>query len=167
LVWLVVGLHFLTDTGTDLAPVLFLGATWLILACAGVSLFLTSPGGLRSRTWRRWWLAAGAVGALGPALLMTDIALMVRLYLCEGQVAAYATGVAPGTTETGHEPRSVGLFRVDGTEEYHGTVYLYTTYDFLDRCGLAYVSTGAAPPTLGRTRTRHLYGPWYCFRWRF
>jgi hypothetical protein len=166
--WLLVALPFLTDTATPFPFDLCLGAAWLALASVWFVLTIVSAAaGLRSTPWRRWWIAAGVAGLIGPTLAVTHLGLVVRLFLCERQLTAYATGVAPGTGDFLHDPTTVGLFRVDGTEEYQGAVFLYTNTDFLDRDGLVYFPGGTDPPSPGRIRTHHLYGPWYLFRWHF
>jgi hypothetical protein len=165
--WLLAALPFVTDTATPFPIAFWLGPAWLALAGIWCLFPFFSSTGLRSTPWRRWWIAAGVAGLIGPTLAVTHLGLVVRLFLCERQLTAYATGVAPGTGEFLHDPTTVGLFRVDGTEEYQGAVFLYTSTDFLDRDGLVYFPGGADPPLPGRIGTRHLYGPWHRFRWHF
>jgi hypothetical protein len=166
LVWLVVALPSLTDAGAAYPLSLFLGGAWALLAWAWVRLPLLSLGRLRSRPWRRWWLTAGAIVTSGAVLAMTDLGTIARLYLCERQVTAYVTSVAPKTAEFQHEPRGVGLFRVVGTGESHGTVTVETTTGFLDRHfhGLVYAPKAEGELPMGKIQSRHLYGPWYAFR---
>jgi hypothetical protein len=166
-IWLVTALPFLSDATTGFPLGLLLSSVWLVLACSWLVLPFVWEGGLRSRSWRRWWLAAGAVGAFGLVIGMTDLGLMVRLFLCERQMIAYTARVAPETTEFQHAPRAVGLFLVDGTQEYQGAVYLYTSGGFLDREGVVYYPRGTNPPQPGRISADHLFGPWHRFRWRF
>jgi hypothetical protein len=164
--WLVAALPSLTDTGYAIPFDLLLIAAWYLVARFWFRLPYTSPAGLRSRPWRRLWLAAGSIVVLGPVLGLTDLGLMVRLYLCEPQVAAYVAGLAPKTAEFPHEPRAVGLFQVVGTWGSPGGASMQTTTGFLDHRlhGLVYAPGHAGPLVYNKHRTSHLYGPWYAFR---
>jgi hypothetical protein len=166
LVWLAVSLPSLTDAGAAYPLSLLLGGAWSLLAWVWVRLPFVALARLRSRPWRRWWLAAGAIVMSGAALAMTDLGTIARLYLCERQVTAYVAGVAPKTAEYQHEPRGVGLFRVVGTGESRGIVTVETTTGFLDRHihGLVYAPQAKGELPMGKIQSRHLYGPWYAFR---
>jgi hypothetical protein len=165
-VWLLVALPEVTNAAGTFPLDLCLALIWLVLAVAWFILPFVSPGGVRSGPWRRWWLAAGVAGAIGLVFGLTDMGLRARLFLCEAEVAAYVTCVDPGTHEHFEPPESVGLFRVDETEEYGGAVLLYTQGGFIDRYGVAYVPPGAGLPP-GTRVERHLYGNWYHFKWKF
>src|SRR4051794_14752740 len=74
-VWLIVGFPFLTDAVTDFEVGLALAASWLFMAVVWVIIPFASPGGLWSRQWRQWWLAAGTAGVVGLGLGLTDVGL--------------------------------------------------------------------------------------------
>jgi hypothetical protein len=162
--WLLAALPFLTDTATPFPFDLCFGATWLALAVAWLVLSIVSAAGLRWAPWRRWWIATSVAGVIGLTVAATDFGLVVRLFLCERQLTAYATAVAPGTSDVLQESTSVGLFRVEKTEEYGGAVFLYTNSK---QSGLVYFPGGTSPPYRGGMKTHHLYGPWHLFRWKF
>jgi hypothetical protein len=143
--WLLVATPFLTDANCFFPIALPLAASWLVLGAAWLLLPFVSPGSISSRAGRRWYVATAA---------------------SDPWVRTYVADVAPGTRDALHEPRWVGLFRVNGTEEYDGVVMLYTGWDFLNRQGVAHVLPGKSPPEWFR-RVRHLYGPWYTFEWKF
>jgi hypothetical protein len=163
--WLLVAIPFFADTATPF-PLLDLcfAAAWIALACAWFVSPIVSAAGLRWAPWRRWWIAAGVAGVIGLIVAATDLGLVVRLFLCERQLTAYAAAVAPGTSDVLQEPTSVGLFRVDKAEEDRGAVYLYTNSH---QVGLVYFPGGTSPPYRGGMKTHHLYGPWHLFRWKF
>jgi hypothetical protein len=168
-VWLVAALPFLTDTaGVDLFNFNFwLVIAWFLLTWHWLRVPFASPVKLRSRPSRRLWLMTGAVCVLGAILIMTDLGLVARLYLCERQVVAYVSGVAPKTSEFPHEPRRVGLFQVVGTGgSPGGMVTLSTTTAFNDNRfhGLVYLPGHEGPLVYNKSRTNHLYGPWYALR---
>jgi hypothetical protein len=161
--WLFFALLFLTDVSPGLAGVV-LFFTWYGLAITWLALPLV--GSLDSRAARHWWLTAGVAGCLGLVLAFTDIGLIARVAVCRPSLEAYAARVAPGTSDALHEPRWVGLFRVDGTKEEDGVVVLYTSHGFLDRYGLVFTPSGKEPPP-GVRLGRRLIGPWHTFRWKF
>jgi hypothetical protein len=161
--WLLAALPFLTDAACNVLAGLVLLASWSFLAVAWLAVGVVS----RSRTSRLWWLAAGVAGGLGAALAFTDIGLVARVAVSRPWLDAYARQVAPGTA-VAHEPRWVGLFLVEQTEEEAGVVFLYTSRSFLNRNGVAWVPPGQGTTRLG---SRHihdcLHGPWHGFEWNF
>jgi hypothetical protein len=162
--WLVIALPFLTDAACIFPAALFLLATWVVLAVAWVVVGLAGwPRSLRSRPW--WFVAVA--GCLGAHLSFSDAGLIARVTLSRPWLDAYAREVAPGTAAA-HEPRWVGLFLVEQTEEEGGVVFLYTSRGFLDRHGLAY-APGVRRKSLfgGRIIDRPLDGPWHTFVWSF
>jgi hypothetical protein len=166
--WLVAALPFLTNASCNLFVGFALAATWLLLAGAWLVLPLGMPGVLLQRAGRRRWLAAGGAGCLGLVLAFSDIGLMIRIALCEPSLSGYAAQIPPGGGKPLHGPRPIGLFLVDGEENYQGIVFLYTSSAFIDREGVAFVPTGTTPPSqIPRRRLRHLYGPWHWFSWKF
>jgi hypothetical protein len=78
----------------------------------------------------------------------------------------YARSVPPGTSESMHDPRWVGLFLVDGTEEHQGAVVLYTSHSWINRHGVMYDPSGAQRPPKFRN-VAPLVGDWYRFEWKF
>ncbi len=162
--WLLVALPFVTDAACPLFATLGLAIHWLILAFAWL-FGLWAPFLVRSSSARRWWLSAGIAGLLGLLLAFTDVGFMFRVALSERALGAYVATVPSGTKNSSHSNRLVGLFLVDGTEENNGAVVLYTSSGFLDRYGIAYVPPGAIPPS--GVSVKHLFGPWYRFKWRF
>jgi hypothetical protein len=167
-IWLLVAIPFLTDAASPFPIGCGLALSWFALAVAWWTMPFVSAGGIFSKPWRQHWLLAGIAGALGLCLAFTNIGLIARLYLCDRQLAAYATSFAPGAREVDRDdPAIIGLFNVEETEEYQGAVYLYMGWGFLDRGGLVYFPGIGAPPNPGRISTHHLYGPWHRFRWRF
>jgi hypothetical protein len=111
-----------------------------------------------------WWLAVPATAIFGAALQVADVGLTLRVALCEDSLDRFVATVKPGG-KGDHEPRWVGLFRVDYVQEYEGGVYLFTSDSFINQNGVAHLPNGA--PVAPRMRVRHLYGPWYNFEWRF
>jgi hypothetical protein len=164
--WLVVALPFLTDASCFFLIALVLAGSWLVLGVAWLGLPLVLPAALSTRSGRGWYLSAAAAGLLGLVLAFSDLGLVARVAVSDPWLTAYAAAVPPGTQERPPEPRWVGLFRVNETDEQDGVVMLYTSQDFLNRQGVARVRPGKTPP--GRVRlVRHLYGPWYAFEWHF
>jgi hypothetical protein len=167
-VWLVAALLFLTDTAGfypfNIDSCLIIA--WWLLTLLWLRVLFNSRAKLHSPHWRRLWVMAGVVCVLGAMLVMTDLGLMARLYLCESQVTAYVSGLAPKTTEFPHEPRRVGLFQVVGTWGSPDMATLRTTTGFYDRGfhGLVYLPGHEGPLVYNKSRTSHLYGPWYVFR---
>jgi hypothetical protein len=157
--WLLVATPFVTDIDCDLFIGLILFFSWCVLAVVWLGL------GYEARPLSRWWLSAGLAGCLGPALTFTDAGLAARVALCRPWLDAYAEGVAPGTHDFPEEPHRVGLFLVDGTEEYDGAVLLYSG-GFINRTGIAYVPEGQEPPA-HLLHVRRLTGQWYGFVWKF
>jgi hypothetical protein len=163
-VWLVLALPFLTDVGCNFLVALFLAGTWLLLAVAWLVVGLARlPRHLPSRSW---WLAAAA-GCLGPCLMLTDAGLRARLEVSRPRLEAYAREIPTDTGDCYHEPRWVGLFRLDGTENRGGAVFLYTSHSFLNRHGLAYVPTDDRSRDFSRIRVHPLHGEWCRFDWKF
>src|SRR5579883_1330806 len=77
--WLLVALPDLTDAAAAIPFAAYLAVIWLVLAVAWFVLPFVSPGGLRTKAWRRWWLAAAAAGMTGLVLGFTDMGLRARL----------------------------------------------------------------------------------------
>ncbi len=163
--WFLAALPFLTDAACNFLMAGVLAISWMILALAWVCALLMRHSLLNSASARRWWLSAGLAGLLGLLLVYTDLGLLLRVALSERELNAYNAAVPSGTRNIIHSNRQVGLFLVDGTEEINGVVVLYTSSSFLDRHGVVFVPDGAIPPS--DLSTRHLFGPWYSFRWRF
>jgi hypothetical protein len=117
---------------------------------------------------RIWWLSAAVAGGFGIFLSFTTIGLQLRIALSESALTDYALQVVKNGGEFSHKPRPVGLFFVDGEEQYEGVVFLYTSQSFINREGVAYVPPGVnAPQQIPRHRLRPLYGPWYICYWLF
>jgi hypothetical protein len=166
--WLVAALPFLTDASCNLFVGFALSGTWLLLAVAWLVMPFSMPAFLLQRAARRRWLAAGFAGSLGLILAFTDVGLMIRIALCEASLSGYAAQIPPNDGNSLHVPQPVGLFLVNGEENYQGIIFLYTSSAFINREGVAYVPPSTLPPSqLPRRRLRHLYGPWYCFTWKF
>jgi hypothetical protein len=163
--WLLVALPFVTDVTTSFPVDLVLSAGWLMLISVWLGIPFISSADFQSPRWRRWWLAAGCAGLICGTLAFTDIGLIVRLYLCETQLNAYADTIEPGAVEHFDDPITVGSFHVDETDEYNGVVAVYTCHGFLNRYGIARIPEGASTPPWLRG-FRHLYGQWYSFEWR-
>jgi hypothetical protein len=163
--WLLAALPFLTDAACQFPVAGVLAITWMILALAWLCGLLLAQSVLRSSSARRWWLSAGLAGLLGLLLAFTDVGFLLRVAISERALNAYVAAVPAGTTNAIHSIRQVGLFLVDGTEESNGVVVLYTSSSFLDRQGVAFVPEGVIPPQ--HLSMKHLFGPWYSFRWRF
>jgi hypothetical protein len=95
---------------------------------------------------------------------VTDLGLTLRVALCEAALRDYAAKVsAEGVRD--EPPRWVGLFQVEEATVFDRGVYLYTSWSFLNRHGVAHLPPGSKPAP--RTSLRHLYGSWYSFEWRF
>jgi hypothetical protein len=167
--WLVLALPFLTDASCPMFVGFALTGTWLVLAVFWFAVGLQFWDGLTSsRATKRGWIAAGVAGALGVLLAFTHVGFMVRIAMCESALRNYIAQIQPGDGEFLHEPRPVGLFRVDGEENYRGVVFLYTSCAFLNREGIAYMAPEINPEwEIPRHRLRHIYGPWYWFYWKF
>lgn len=163
--WLLAALPFVTDAACEFIASMLLAVTWMILAFAWLCGLLAAPFLFRSASARKWWFSAGLAGILGLLLAFTDVDFMLRVALSERALSAHVASVPPGTQNSIHPNRLVGLFLVDGTEESGGAVFLYTSSGFLDRYGVAYVPDGAIPPS--HLSMKHLFGPWYHFKWRF
>ena len=162
LAWLLLSLPYLTDAGVDFYAWLIIAGGFVVIG-GGWTLFFV----LRLLTLRApsaWWLVPPLALAAGYAIGTTDAGLALRLALCEPRLRAYAEAVPPGDA-VAHEPERVGLFSVDEAWEHEGAVYLFTSWGFLNRHGVAYNPDGARPPE--RIRTHHLFGPWYQFTWGF
>jgi hypothetical protein len=125
-----------------------------------------SRGGLSTGAGRAWYVAAAAAGVLGLVLAFTDVGLIARVAASEPWLTAYVEEVTSGSGESPLPPRWVGLFDVQGTLEEDGAVVLFTSVDFIDRQGVAYLPPGKRLPPRCRG-VRHLYGPWYRFDWKF
>jgi hypothetical protein len=164
--WLLLAIPSLTDVASSFVAGSLLAVGWLVFALAWLLLPLFRPGALGSPAGKQWYLGAAAAGVLGLLLAFTDVGLRLRVAASEPPLRAYAAAVPPGGYGSLHEPHRVGLFLVDGTEERDGVILLYTSAGFLDRYGVAY-NPGAKPLPAGRRQLRHLYGPWYSFRWKF
>jgi hypothetical protein len=162
--WLLLALPFLTDAACNVFAGLFLFGTWLLLAVAW--LFVGLVGLPHSLSSRLWWAAAVA-GCLGVGLAFTDAGLLVRVALSQPWLEAYARQVPLDSRDTLHEPQWVGLFRVDGEENRGGAVFLYTSYGYLNRYGLAYIPSEQAFHQFSRMRKRPLLGEWHVFEWKF
>ena len=160
--WLLTALPFLTDVSSGLLAGFFLFFAWWMLAIAW---FILLMGSFRSRRARCWSLSAALAGSLGLGLAFTDIGLVARVALCRPWLDTYASQVAPGTEESIHKPRWVGLFLVDGTEEKEGTVLLYRG-GFINRNGLVCIPPDKRSPSHVR-HIQHLFGPWHRFEWKF
>ena len=188
--WLVVALPFITDAACDMFVAIVLGFTWMALALSWLCglfavpfIFRSSLARLilktfgvtedeivqflpRSSSGRLWWASAGLAGLVGLLLAFSDAGLILRVALSERALNGYVAAVPPGTKNSSHPNRLVGLFFVDGTEESNGVVALYTSSDFLDRQGIIFVPDGATAPG-SFWDLRHLHGKWYRFRWHF
>jgi hypothetical protein len=168
IIWLLAAIPFLTDTGPAISFDfnVSLVMTWWLLALLWFRVLFASRAKLHSRPWRRLWVMAGVVCVRGAILVMTDLGLAARLYLCERQVIAYVDGLAPKTAEFPHEPRRVGLFQVVGTWGSPDGASLQTTTGFHDGRphGLVYLPWHEGELVHNKSRTNHLYGPWYVFR---
>jgi hypothetical protein len=161
--WLLAALPHLTDAACPLPVGLLLFATWVLLAVSWLAVGVFS----RSRTGRLWWLAAGVAGCLGVVLAFTDIGLIARVAVSRPWLDVYARQVTPGTAAA-HEPRWVGLFLVEQTEEEGGVVFLYTSRGFINRNGLAYVPQEEGTVRFGGRRINdRLHGFWHSFEWKF
>lgn len=188
--WLVVALPFITDAACNMFATFVLGFTWMVLALSWLCGLFAVP--FLSRAWlarlilktfdvtedeivpflfrsspaRLWWASAGLASLLGLLLAFSDAGLILRVALSERALNAYVAAVPPGTQNSSHPNRLVGLFLVDGTEESNGVVALYTSKEFIDRHGIIFVPDGATAP--GHLwDLRHLHGKWYSFRWHF
>ena len=110
------------------------------------------------------WFSVPFAGALAIGLALTDWGLMLRVALCEAELADYAATVSAEGLPA-DLPGRVGLFHVDWVTTYDGGVYFYTATSFLNRHGVAHLPPGSKPAP--RTFVRHLYGRWYRFDWLF
>lgn len=164
--WLVTVLPFVTDAACNMFIGFALAVSWMLLALVWLCVPLFAYPSLRSPRRRSYWLSAGLAGLLGLLLAFNNVGLQLRVALSERWLVEYVATVPPGTRESLHPFRRVGLFWVDGTEEKDGVVLLYTSTSFLNRYGVAHVPDGATPPTHLRN-VRHLFGPWYSFEWKF
>jgi hypothetical protein len=163
--WLLLAIPFLTNVQLDFPGGLFVAGGWVLLAGTWLLLPLDHPACLRSPVGRRWYLGAALAGGIGLVLGVTDVGLRLRVAACEPWLATYALQVPAGGYRPREEPRRVGLFVVDRTEECDGVVALHTGGD-LNRYGLAYNPQGKPLPPRHRV-LRHLFGPWYTFAWKF
>jgi hypothetical protein len=163
--WVTVALVFLTDVSCSFGVGVGLLVFWVVLALQWLIMGLAGLPDLRSK--RFWWIAAGVAGCFGLVLTFTDVGLVVRTALSRPWLDAYAQKVAVDTRDQLHEPRWVGLFRVDGTENRDGAVFLYTSYGFFNRYGLAYIPPSMQSRKFNRIRTHPMLGRWYTFEWKF
>jgi hypothetical protein len=163
-VWLVFALPFLTDAACNILVGLLLLGSWAVLALAWLVLGLV---GLPRSLGSRWWWASAVAGCLGVVLALTDVGLAARVALSRPWLEDYARQVPRDKRNSSHEPRWVGLFRVDGTENQGGAVFLYTGTGYLNRYGVAYIPPDERPRDFDKIRTRPLLGPWESFVWKF
>lgn len=163
--WFLAALPFLTDAACQIFVAAILAILWMILAFTWLCGLFMARSLLRSSSAWKWWLSAGLAGLLGLLMAFTDVGFIARVALSDRALSAYVAAVPAGTENTTHSPRLVGLFLVDGTQESDGVVLLYTSTDFLDRHGIAYVPKGVIPPS--HLSMKHLFGQWYSFWWHF
>jgi hypothetical protein len=164
--WLLLALPFLTDAACNMIAAMGLFMAWALLACAWLLIGLAGPA--KAWTGKGWWIAAGVAGCLGVGLALTDAGLRVRVAVSRSWLDAYAEQVPADTRDRLHEPRWVGLFRVDGTESIDGTVFLYTSSSYLNRHGIVFVPPEQGAPQISRRRINgRLHGPWHSFTWKF
>jgi hypothetical protein len=164
--WLLVAIPFLTDIGCDLLVGFLLFFTWLLMAVGWI--VLAFPWRSKTLSSRLWWFGAGIAGCMGVGLAVTDVGLTVRVALSQPWLDAYAAQVPANTHDSRHKPRWVGLFRVDGTENEQGVVFLYTSQAFINREGLVYLPPGSGAGPFGlRYVQGRLSGPWHRFWWKF
>jgi hypothetical protein len=121
---------------------------------------------LENWSGRAWCLTAVAPIAVGLILWFTDIGFSFRFALSKSALDDYVANANREEMKFWNDPRRVGLFLVDGVEEYEGAVFLYTSNGFLNRYGIAYVPSGQNPPPR-RFLIKNLSGPWYTFGWHF
>jgi len=165
-IWLAVALPCLSDVARSFHTWLLLGSSWLILAVACIILPLFLHGFLEDRSGRVWWLSAVVPVAVGLTLWFTDIGLSLRFALSKSSLDDYVANANREEMKFFQGSRRVGLFLVDGVEEYESAVFLYTSNGFLNRYGIAYVPSGINPPPR-RFLIKNLSGHWYSFGWRF
>jgi hypothetical protein len=161
-VWLLFALIYFTDAACPFPICLAMLGSGLLIGFVWIGLSALWPWLFRRPT-RMVWLSVPAAGFLG-LLCLSDLALALRVKLCEGALSEYVAGVAAN----GEPPQTeiaVGLFQVRYTQAYDGGVYLFTSQGFLNQHGIAHLSPNSKPPP--RISVRHLYGPWYTFMWRF
>jgi hypothetical protein len=164
--WLLVALPFLTDASCVVFVGLALTCGWLGLGVAWLLLPLVARGALSTGARRAWYVAAAAAGVLGLVLAFTDVGLTARVAISDPGLTAYVEEVTSGAGKSPLPPRWVGLFRVNRTLEYDGVVVLFTSQDFIDEQGVAYIPPGKQLPSRFHP-VRHLYGHWFWFNWHF
>jgi hypothetical protein len=159
-VWLLFAVVHFTDAACSVFAFFDVAATGLVLGFLWISFTALDPWLLR----RYVWLSVPFAGALAVGLALTDWGLVLRVALCEADLADCAATVSAGRLPE-DLPGRVGLFHVDWVTRYDGGVYFYTSTSFLNRHGVAHLPPGAKPAP--RTSIRHLYGRWYSFEWFF
>lgn len=165
--WVLIAAPFLTDASCNLYARIVLVFTWLALAIVWVCLPIFEPTTVfRSPRGRRYWLSVALAGVLGLLLTSPHVGLTARVALSERWLTAYAQSVRSGRGQILHQPRMVGLFRVDETEVCDGAVLLFTSPSHQDGQGIAYVPPEVDVPSRVRL-VRHLFGPWYRFEQKF
>lgn len=161
--WLLISVLAFTDAACNFLVFLFLFGTGGILAFAWIIVSHLHFMHLSRSRWKRW-LSVPLIGILGIFLCLGDWDLGLRVALCEDDLIEFVESVQPGA-DPDFKARRVGLFFVDHTSESEGVVYLYTSCDYLDRFGIAYVPQGRDIPQY--RQVKHLHGHWYRFREKF
>lgn len=132
-----------------------LGVSWLTREIVGY----LQP---RSRGERAASLFVLVAGLLGALCMATDWDLRFRLAASERALLAEAQSLPAAYNEMPGKTRRLGLFVVRRLQKQPAGV-LWTTDNRFPAFGVAYLS-GPVPAPWRRHRFRHLWGPWWTFR---
>ncbi len=166
IVWGLCSIVYFTDAAVDFNPAIILlgcGAVlalaWLI--CQIVLFFRPVQGSIVRRLTS--FGCFPIVCSVAFIFATTDVGIRGRLWLCESEVARFATAIEPGAGWDLEKSAQVGLFSVREVDRHGDCVRMITAKDFLDDAGLVYCQAGQ-PPRIGEDSYRHLWGPWWHWR---
>jgi hypothetical protein len=157
--WVLAALPQVTDADVGFDWFFLLLLSGAVVGVAWAACPFAAPAGLGARGWRWAWRSVPA-GVLGVVLLgATGWGFLARVWLCEGELRAYAEALQRGQADG--RPRRVGLFQVWHAEGDPTEARIITVSSLFDRSGLAF---RRARPDRADQRYRHLFGPWHWYR---
>jgi hypothetical protein len=164
-VWAAVALVPATDAGWSLGwkvllvpPVLIIGVAW--------AWWPRQPGPRTGRWSRVAWLSVPAAALAVVAVDASNVGLLVRVWLCEDELRAFAEAARAGKEDVGASGPNdvpVGLFHVDRTYGYGSEVAMVTSRAMFRDYGVLYWPDPQRANFGDGGDCRHLFGPWYWF----
>ncbi len=161
--WLIFTVPSFTDAACNMFTFMLLLVFGLAIGVGWIWLTVVRPE-LLSRRSAKWWLSVPAAGLLGTFLFVSDRDLAARVSLSEVELMDQVSQAQAGETYTPVNQR-VGLFWIRDRTEFGGGVYFHTSSTWINSNGIAHIPPGSQPRP--RTWTRHLYGSWYWYEWKF